>query len=172
MNAKEETKKDPTRRIPRADPERAYVRKAVAKRRAGKRRCQCGETRPEALVPDSAWCAECQRIHQGRSTEDDHHYAGKANDPITLPVPANDHRADLTTAQLEWPKQTRENPDGSPALAGAARVRGFIDKVVYLIRKGLLWVAEMLETLDAALVEHLGPKWWLQIGLPSVAPAT
>jgi hypothetical protein len=172
MKEKEKIRKDPTRRIPKADPERAYVRKAVAKRRIGNRRCQCGESRPEALISDSAWCAECQRKHQGKTTDDGHHYAGEANDPITFPVPANDHRADMTAAQLDWPKQTRENPDGSPVLAGAGRIRGFIDKVVYLIRKGLLWVAELLEKLDEKLVEHLGPKWWLQIGLPSMAPAT
>ena len=172
MNTKEKTTKDPTRRIPKADPERAYVRRAVAKRRVGNRRCQCGEARPEALVLESAWCAECQRKHQGNATEDEHHYAGAANDPITIPVPVNDHRAELTTAQQQWPKQTRENPDGGPALAAAGRVRGFIDTIVYLIRKGLMWVAETLERLDAAFVEHLGPKWWLKSGLPSVAPAT
>jgi hypothetical protein len=170
MNTKEKTK-DPTRRIPKADPERAYARKTIAKRRVGNRYCRCGEDRPEALISDSAWCAECQRKHEGAATEDGHHYAGAANDPIQLAIRSNDHRADLTTAQQEWPKQTRENPDGSPLLAGAGRVRGFIDTIVYLIRKGLLWVAETLEKIDAALTEHLGPKWWLKVGQPSVAPA-
>jgi len=171
MNTEDKTTKDPTRRIPKRDPERAYVRKAIAKRRVGQRRCKCGESRPEALIPDSAWCAECQRKHLGTATEDGHHYAGASNDPTKFPVPVNDHRADLTTAQLDWPKQTRENPDGSPALAAAARVRGFVDTVVFLIRKGLLWVAEMFEKLDAALVKRLGPKWWHGMGLPSIAPA-
>jgi hypothetical protein len=171
MNTKDRTTKDPTRRIPKRDPEGAYVRKAIGKRRVGKRRCLCGESRPEALLHDTVWCAECQRKHQGSTTEDEHHYAGAANDPTTLSVPVNDHRADLTTAQLDLPKQTRENPDGSPALAGAARVRGFVDTVVFLIRKGLLWVAEMLEKLDEALVKRLGAKWWLTLGLPPVAPA-
>ena len=33
----------------------------------------------------------------------------------------------------------------SPLLAAAASVRGFIDTVLYLIDKGLHWIAEMLE---------------------------
>jgi hypothetical protein len=70
MNTKDKTPIDPTRRIPKADPERAYVRKAVSKRRAANRRCQCGESRPEALISASAWCAKCQRKHEGRATED------------------------------------------------------------------------------------------------------
>jgi len=105
------------------------------------------------------------------TAQDEHHYAGAANDATTISAPVGDHRAELTTAQLDWPTQTRENPDGSPALAAAARIRGFIDTVVYLIRKGLLWVAEMLEKLDATLVKRLGRQWWQSMGLPSIAPA-
>lgn len=157
--------------VPKRDPEGAHVRRRVAARRVGSRRCVCGECRPEALVPETAWCAECQRKHQGHSLADRHHYAGAANDPTTLVVPVNDHRADLTRMQLDWPRQTRENPQGSPALAAAARVRGFIDTIIYLIRRGLLWVAETLEALDAALVTHLGPTWWQTLGLPNVAAA-
>ena len=133
MKSKDRTTKDPTRRIPKRDPEGAYVRKTIAKRRVGRRRCLCGERRPEALIQETVWCAECQRKHQDSTALDEHHYAGAANDATTIPVPASDHRAELTTAQLDWPTQTRENPDGSPALAGAARVRGFVDTVVYLI---------------------------------------
>lgn len=59
---------------------------------------------------------------------DDHHVFGKANDPTTIvTVPANDHRAELSVAQQDWPKKTPENPDGSPLLAAAARIRGFVD---------------------------------------------
>lgn len=32
--------------------------------------------------------------------------------------------------------------------------------MLHLIEKGLLWVADMLEGLDAFLVEKLGPNWW------------
>jgi hypothetical protein len=92
---------------------------------------------------------------------DNHHFAGRANNPITIPVPVNDHRACLSAAQEDWPKMTRNNPRGSPLIAAAACVRGFIDTVIYLIESGLLWVAEMLESLDDFLIGKLGPQWWV-----------
>ena len=73
-------------------------------------------------------------------------------------MPVNDHRAELSVAQHDWPKQTLQNPDGSPLLRGAACVRGFIDQFFYLIKKLLLWIPEMLEALDAFLAEKLGPS--------------
>lgn len=151
--------------IPR-DPGAALRRKALAVRRVGKdATCACGETRPEALIPNSKpiTCAACDRTQKGATVIDDHHFAGKRNSPITIPTPVNDHRAELSIAQYDWPKETRENPDGCPLLAAAACVRGFIDYVVYLIR-GLQWVAEMLEVLSTYLKENLGSKWW--IGTP------
>jgi len=171
MAKKTKTQQRAPRRVPKRDPERAHVRARVAARRVGARACVCTETRPEALLPETVWCAACQRRHQGHSVTDRHHYAAAANDPTTLVVPVNDHRADLTTMQLDWPQRTRDNPDGSPALAGAAVVRGFIDTVVYLIKRGLLWVAETLEALDAALVKLLGSTWWKKAGLPTMVPA-
>jgi hypothetical protein len=51
---------------------------------------------------------------------DAHHVAGKANSPITVPVPVNDHRACLSVAQADWPKSTLMNAHGSPLLAAAA----------------------------------------------------
>ena len=101
---------------------------------------------------------------------DDHHFAGKSNSPVTVPTPVNDHRAELSTAQQDWRKETRENPDGDPLLAGAACVQGFIDYVVYLIRKGLRWVVEMLEALSEYLKERLGAKWWIGTSLEQFAP--
>ncbi len=101
---------------------------------------------------------------------DNHHPFGKANSPFTIPVPVNDHRAELNVAQQDWSKETLENPDGSPLLAGAARIRGFVDTVIHLIEKGLLWVAEILEALDGFLVEKLGPKWWAGTPLARFAP--
>jgi len=66
-------------------------------------------------------CAECQRKKKGQNIVDNHHPFMKANDPsTTIPVPVNDHRADLNEAQNDWPKKTRENPDGSPLLAELA----------------------------------------------------
>jgi hypothetical protein len=82
----------------------------------------------------------------------------------------NDHRAELSAAQDDWPVETRNNPEGSPILAGAASIRGFVDMVIHLIRTGVLWVADLLEMLDTFLVEHLGPKWWHNTELARFAP--
>lgn len=166
---KKKSTKGPTHRLPKRDPEAAYVREVTAARRVGRQKCACGEDRPEALKA-IVTCGSCQAKAEGRATVEDHHFAGKANAPTTISVPVNDHRAELTNAQLDWPRQTRENPDGSPLLAAAGRVRGFIDTVVYLIEKGLMWVAATLEAIDAALVQRHGPQWWLTIGVPVPTP--
>lgn len=155
------------------DPIRAHARKAMAARRVGAgARCACGESRPEALIPGSnpTTCARCARERQGLTIMDNHHVAGKPNDPTTIQVPVNDHRAELNTAQYDWPKQTRENPNGSPLLGAAACVRGFVDYIIYLLKKMLLWIPEMLENLDAYLREKLGPKWWINTPLEQFAP--
>src|SRR5208283_31290 len=136
------------KKLPKRDPIGAYQREATAQRRVGlNAKCACGETRPEALIAGTKpiMCAECQRRIKGMTTKDNHHVAGEANSPITVPVPVNDHRAELNVDQYDWPKKTLENPDGSPLRAAAAAVRGFVDTVLYLIKKGLLWVADMLE---------------------------
>jgi hypothetical protein len=102
---------------------------------------------------------------------DDHHVFGEANDPTTtIPVSVNDHRAELSAAQQDWPKRTLQNPEGSPLLAAAARVRGFVDMVIYLIEKGLLWIAQMLEALDEFLAEKLGSRWWCGTPMDQFAP--
>jgi hypothetical protein len=93
-----------------------------------------------------------------------------ANSPVTMLVNVNDHRTDLTELQDRWPTRTRENPDGSPALAAAAGIRGFVDTLIYLIKKCVLWVAECLESLDALLVSTLGPTWWAKTDLARFAP--
>jgi hypothetical protein len=49
-------------------------------------------------------------------------------------------------------------------------IRGFVDYVIYLIRKGLLWAAEMLEAADAFLLELLGPGWWHNTPMARFAP--
>lgn len=96
--------------------------------------------------------------------------AGKANDPTTIPIRVNDHRARLSVDQMDWPKETRENPDRSPLLASAARKRGYADTSVYLIEQLVLRDAEMLEALDAYLVRTLGRKWWRKTDLNQFAP--
>jgi hypothetical protein len=148
------------------DPIRTYKRKAAATRRVGKNtRCACGEMRVEALVGNTGVCAECQRKRQNQATTDKHHVAGKSNSAVTVVVPANDHRAVLSEGQYDWPKTTLENPHGSPLLMAAACIRGFIDTAIYLIDQLLSWIAEMLEVLNAILVEKFGPEWWLDTPL-------
>jgi hypothetical protein len=91
---------------------------------------------------------------------DDHHIGGRANSPITVSVPANDHRARLSEDQRDWPREALENADGSPLLIAAGCISGFIDFALYLIDELLIWIADMLEILDAHLVEMLGRQWW------------
>lgn len=159
--------------LPKRDPFSAYQREDTAARRIGPRKqCECGEARPEALVTGSnpVICAKCQREKRGQTTMDEHHPAGKANNPTTILVPVNDHRAILSPAQYDWPKETRENPDGSPLLAAAGCVRGFADTIIYLVQKLLLWIPEMLEKVDKFLVDTLGRKYWLNTEFGRFAP--
>lgn len=160
-------------KLPPRDPGSAYVRRKRAERRVGMgAKCACGESKPLALVPGSnpTLCAECDRKKKGKTTVDNHHPAGKANDPTTVPIPVNDHRAELSEAQADWPPGTLENSDGDPLLACAARIRGFVDTVVYLIKKLLLPVADALEWLQNFLLEKLGPKWWVGTPMEGQAP--
>jgi hypothetical protein len=115
-------------------------------------------------------CVACQRSAKGRIAIDQHHFAGGANNPTTIPIPVNDHRAILSVAQAEWPKSTLANTGGSPLLTGAACLRGFIDTSLYLIEQGLLWLAEMLEKLDQVLIRKLGPRWWVNTEIEQFAP--
>jgi hypothetical protein len=82
----------------------------------------------------------------------------------------NDHRAHLSVAQADWPKATLINAQGSPLLAAAASVRGFVDSIFYLIERGLLWIADMLEKLDEFLLKELGPRWWHETDIEQFAP--
>lgn len=101
---------------------------------------------------------------------DKHHVAGVANSPITIKVPVNDHRAELSPAQFDWPKAALENGTGSPLLARAACVRGFADTNAYLVEKLLLPHAEFCELLDSMLTEKLGPEWWVNTDLAKWSP--
>ena len=161
------------RKLPQRDPGAAYQRKAAAARRfpLGSR-CSCGEMRPEAFVPGTnpLICTACDRLKRGKNVRDNHHVAGEANNSVTVPVPVNDHRADLSTAQYDWPKKTLENPNGSPLLVGAASIRGFLDTNAYLTEKLILPQAEILEYLDALLTEKFGPDWWKETELEQFRP--
>jgi hypothetical protein len=159
--------------LPSDDPTYAYARNAKATRRIGiGAQCSCGESRPEALIrgSDPTTCFACYRQKHGHSISDDHHGAGEANSPTTIPVPVNDHRAVLSVAQYNWPKSTLENPDGCPLLAASACIRGFVDYIYYAIEKHLLWIPNLLEPLSQFLVEKLGPKWWLNTRFEKFSP--
>jgi hypothetical protein len=147
---------------PQADPIARAKRRSIAARRVGRGSlCACGEDRPFSLITGSQprTCRECMQRRKGYKTIESHHPDGRANDPTTLPVGANDH-AELTEAQRAWPKTTLENPDGSPLLAIAARIRSHSDLVEYLKQNPLLRSAPFVEELDAILTAHFGPRWW------------
>jgi hypothetical protein len=159
------------RKISKRDPSAAVIRDAVAQRCIGDKKCICGETRPQTFANrNSKLCARCERRKLGQKITDDHHVAGKANDPTMIPVDVNDHRARLSADQMDWPKETRENRDGSPLLAAAGAIRGFVDTAVFLLEKLLLRHADILEKIDAYLVRTLGRKWWTKTELNQFAP--
>lgn len=153
------------------DPIAEYRRAEKAQRRLGKNaKCKCGETRPEVLSRLSGGyiCEKCARKKIGRSEFDRHHPAGKSNCRLTIPIPANDHRARLSVEQYSWPPRTLQNRGRSPLLAVAACVRGFLDTVTYLMDGLLGWIPSTLEELDDKLTDLLGRQWWNR--LSSQAP--
>jgi hypothetical protein len=159
---------------PSRDPIAAFERESRAARRVGHgSRCsKCGEDRPLALIPGSkpVICAACQREKSGMSPYDDHHPAGKANSPVTVPVLTNDHRAELSPQQYEWPPETWQNPSSSPLRAHAGFVRGYCETNEYFVATLLIPIAEMLESLDAFLIRRLSPKWWVGTDMERFAP--
>jgi hypothetical protein len=88
-----------------------------------------------------------------------HHIAGEANSPITVEVPANDHRAVLSEAQYEWPPSTLRNVDGSPLLRAAAALRSTVN-FLELFTRWLTSITELLERLDSWLRKD-GSVWWI-----------
>lgn len=160
-------------RITPRNPRKARRLEVVAARRVGVgKACACGESNPQALIPDSEppICAKCDREKNKRRTFDDHHPFGKANSPVTISIPVNDHRGRLTVAQYDWPAKTLKNEDGSPLLTAAAMIRGFADIFLYLIDKFLMWIVDMLEHLDTILRKLLGEKYWIKTKLKAFEP--
>ncbi len=157
--------------IPLRNPIGKHRRKAAAERRLGnQRRCvDCGEERAAALVAHTkpSRCAKCERRRRGKTALDRHHPAGRANHALTVPVPVNDHRAELSDAQYDWSIATLENPDRDPLLRGAACIRGFVDTFIYAVKGLLVWIADLLESLSALLIDRFGRRWW--IGTPLAA---
>jgi hypothetical protein len=157
----------------RKNPIKAAARRAGAQRRVGEdAECACGEKRPEALISGrkTAICYECDAQQRDESAFQPHHAGGRANDVTTIGVPTNDHRAELSIEQYDWPRRTLQNPDRSPLLAMSGCIRGFIETTRYLMDKLLVWIPPQLETLDASLCEQWGPQWWLKVPLRQLPP--
>lgn len=150
------------------------MRKEAAYERLGTRqpRCSgCGELDPVALQgahPDIT-CYECAARRLGRSGSEQHHVAGHNNSPTTVAIPGNDHRV-LSGMQRDWPEGTLRNPDGSPLLAAAAAIRGWLDMLLLIVQRTVGPVPVFLEALDGALRKKLGDRWWENLELEGVAP--
>lgn len=152
------------KKLSERDPIGAHMRKSAAANRVGvNAKCSCGESRPEALISNSrpVICAACKREREGKNPMDKHHVAGKANHAGTIPIFVNDHRSELSASQYDWPKETRENRDGSPLLTAAGCIRGLCDTIVHLVETFLQWIPELLEKLDSFLTNEFGSKWWV-----------
>ena len=163
-------------RRPPKDATRTAVRRAIARRQLGQATActRCGESRPEALIRDSTprRCAHCKRLEDGHRTTDGHHVAGQNNSPITISIPVNDHRAELSLAQMDWSRSVRENPDRDPILALVAGLRGAADTIAYVIKKFIDTAADILERLAAYLRQRLGSQWWRGTPIEPFAPRT
>jgi len=160
-------------KLPPSDPVAAHRRREIAARRVGQgQKCSCGEFRPESLISGKkpVICARCGRKRRGQKTSDNHHIFAKANSELGASIPVNDHRASLSVSQQSWPRETLENRHGSPLLTGAAKIRGFIDFVLYVMQEHLLPIARMLEQLDTTLRTKLGTKYWKKMKLRAFEP--
>lgn len=117
----------------------------------------CLERHPFCLT-GSGSSVLCYEHALDRWTEEQHWF-GQHNDPLTSPIPANDHRF-ISELLALWPQQTLRNPDGSPLLKAAAALRGWLDVMRLLIERVVGWMPPFLEQLDSWLRERLGPRWW------------
>jgi hypothetical protein len=144
------------------DPIKAGARRAKAHRRAGDgAHCtDCGETNPSLLVRSSRprRCKHCHAISAGKKPIESHHIAARANSPVTIDVPINDHQL-LSEAQREWPPRTMQNPDGSPLIALAGSLRGLADLLGELFVRFMHSLADLAESVDGWLRHQYGP-WW------------
>jgi hypothetical protein len=109
-------------------------------------------------VHPEIYCCEHDALRRGRPWLEEHHPAGRHNDPRTVSVPGNDHRL-LSELQYRWPREALRNSDGSPLLRAAALARGWED-VLYVVMVLVAWVPLYLEQLDAWLRQEIGPRWW------------
>jgi hypothetical protein len=130
---------------------------------------RCGESDPRCLVlrRDRILCYECLSCDEGRSSVELHHVAGQHNLHHSVPIDGNEHRI-LSDMQEDWPVDTRRNSDGSPVLAVAAAIRGWLDTLRVIIERTMGWIPIFLERLDSWLRITIGDQYWLLHGFPSV----
>jgi hypothetical protein len=128
----------------------------------------CGARDPCVLVAGSVplLCYACRRAQDGAASVEAHHLAGRRNSDYTLPLPANLHRV-LSAQQQDWPEALRRNPDGSPLIALAAMLRGYLDLLHAALDRCIDALPDLLLQLDACLTQQCGDRWWER---PDFAP--
>jgi hypothetical protein len=99
-------------------------------------------------------------LEDGHKTIDNHHPAGQNNNPNTVPIPVNDHRAELNEAQMDWSRLVRENPDRDPLVSVVAGLRGAADTIAYLVKWFIVTAADMLECFAEHMRQQHGSQWW------------
>ncbi len=130
----------------------------------------CGESDWRALTGAylNIKCYEHRCAQQGRSTVERHHPAGRKNNPkMEVTMAANDHRV-MDDYKVDWPEETRRNPEGSPALRAAANLRSARDWLVMIAERLLAPVIAWLEALEKCMRKRHGPRWWEALGLPNM----
>jgi hypothetical protein len=125
--------------------------------------------RPEALIvrPHETVCYRCDLIRRGLPPVEDHHPAGRANDPFTVSLDGNDHKV-VTAMQEDWPIGVRSNITQDPLAKLAAIILGLIDTSPYVPRELLLpfirnymkGTPEMLLLLNRRIRTQHGDEWW------------
>lgn len=127
-------------------------------------RCrQCGEEREAALIRQSSdiICCQCFAIKRRLRGVEEHHVAGRRNDPFTVALPANDHCC-ATDRQNGWPRSTLRNLNNSPLLKNAAWARGLRDLFLiwaeYLSQRALFF-----EQVNLLFEKRFGSDVWERI---------
>jgi hypothetical protein len=120
----------------------------------------CAERDPLALVgtDPNIRCYDHDLIARGRPSVVGQHTAGRVNHSVTVPLPGNDHRV-IDPLKGDWPKATRDNPDGSIVLAAAGCLRGWLDTMLVIIDRTCGWIPRLLELLHVWLCLKLGDGW-------------